>query len=221
MKQLNPWEKIITENNSERFLKIDQLRSIIDSDGTREFYERINSTKVIKKYYLEFGLRQYLNPVTNTSFYRDQINKMSLALPKFPILYEWGKVPKHLKCSHLKGENLCATNPSNCSCVFVLEFEMNDVVEIVLVDEGDLQLTSHPCMFFSFHINFKTHFEYFYKILFIQKVHLHGMHFAVLSSEKLGAKISLNQIKSMDEMGLLKRNFDRPLIKDTVIVKQI
>jgi L-ascorbate oxidase len=46
----------------------------------------------------------------------------------------------------------------------------------------------------------------------------HGHRFAVLGVEKLNHSVSLETIKEMDRMGLLKRNFDRPPIKDTVTV---
>ena len=42
----------------------------------------------------------------------------------------------------------------------------------------------------------------------------------MLSSEKIANKtIDYNLIKTLDEKGLLKRNFDHPVLKETVIVR--
>jgi laccase len=77
----------------------------------------------------------------------------------------------------------------------------NDVVEFVLVDEA-IAFEMHP-------------------------MHLHGNSFAFLGSEKLnddandifGIKNLLTEtVKKMDEKGQLKRNFDRPIMKDTIAV---
>ncbi len=47
---------------------------------------------------------------------------------------------------------------------------------------------------------------------------MHGSSFAVLAVEKLNRSISLDYVKKLDENGLIKRNLDRPPIKDTVTV---
>jgi L-ascorbate oxidase len=49
-------------------------------------------------------------------------------------------------------------------------------------------------------------------------VHLHGTSYAVLAVEKLNTSISMDYIKKLDAKGMLKRNLDRPPIKDTVTV---
>ncbi len=49
-------------------------------------------------------------------------------------------------------------------------------------------------------------------------MHLHGQSFAVLGVDKLRKSITTSEIKQMDQNGLLKRNFDRPPLKDTVTV---
>jgi FtsP/CotA-like multicopper oxidase with cupredoxin domain len=84
-----------------------------------------------------------------------------------------------------------------CSCVHTLEFNLGDIVEFVIVDEGvsitNLFDTSHP-------------------------MHLHGTSFAVLATRKLDSSITVEKIKEMDKHGQLKRNFMRPPIKDTLAV---
>ena len=47
---------------------------------------------------------------------------------------------------------------------------------------------------------------------------VHGSSFAVLAVEKLNKSIKMDYVKKLDENGLIKRNLDRPPIKDTVTV---
>ena len=51
-------------------------------------------------------------------------------------------------------------------------------------------------------------------------MHLHGMQFAVLALDRLNESIKIDEIKKLDEMGMIKRNLDRPPIKDTVTVNK-
>jgi hypothetical protein len=57
-----------------------------------------------------------------------------------------------------------------------------------------------------------------YSVMYFTKVHLHGTSYAVLAVEKLNTSISMDYIKKLDSKGMLKRNLDRPPIKDTVTV---
>lgn len=80
-----------------------------------------------------------------------------------------------------------------CSCIYTLEFNIGDIVEFVIVDEGFTFQSNHP-------------------------MHLHGMSFAVLDIKKLNYSISVDDVKKMDEDGKIKRNFNRPPVKDTITV---
>lgn len=84
-------------------------------------------------------------------------------------------------------------NKTFCSCLYTYEFELNDVVEFVIVDEGFTFQSNHP-------------------------MHLHGHRYAVLGLDKLNRSIKIDEIKRLDEQGVLKRNLDRPPLKDTVTV---
>ncbi len=71
---------------------------------------------------------------------------------------------------------------------------MGDVVEFVIVDQGvTIQNTNHP-------------------------MHLHGHSYAVLAVNKLNTSIRLEDVIEMDKKGMIKRNLDRPPIKDTITV---
>jgi L-ascorbate oxidase len=77
-----------------------------------------------------------------------------------------------------------------------MEFELNELIEIVFVNSAALP-EYHP-------------------------MHLHGYSFAVIGSETIGNKSTATVSKALvierDKAGLLKRNLERPIIKDTVSV---
>lgn len=58
-------------------------------------------------------------------------------------------------------EKICPSNTTQyCSCVHVIELNLNDLVELVVVDEGFTFQSNHP-------------------------MHLHGFRFAVIGIEKV------------------------------------
>ena len=95
-------------------------------------------------------------------------------------------------CNHLN-KNSCPNLGAYCSCIYTLEFSIGDVVEFVVVDQGFTFQSNHP-------------------------MHLHGHSFAVLAVNKLNTSVKLTDVISMDNNGLIKRNLDKPVIKDTVTV---
>jgi hypothetical protein len=87
----------------------------------------------------------------------------------------------------------CPVEQEYCSCIYLLEFDIGDIVEFVIVDEGFTFQSNHP-------------------------MHLHGASFAVLQIDKLNTSLKTSEIKKLDEEGKIFRNLDRPPIKDTVTV---
>jgi FtsP/CotA-like multicopper oxidase with cupredoxin domain len=63
-------------------------------------------------------------------------------------------------CNHLKKEHACPASKPYCSCIYTLEFEIGDLVEFVIVDEGFTFQSNHP-------------------------MHVHGSSFAVLAIDKV------------------------------------
>nr|XP_045624168.1 oxidoreductase OpS5-like [Procambarus clarkii] len=84
-----------------------------------------------------------------------------------------------------------------CGCLHMYEIPLGSLVELVLIDEGQNGDDSHP-------------------------VHLHGEYFYVLGQDRPNdvpeAEITRSQVIEMDLRGQLKRNFDHPVLKDTVAV---
>ena len=65
-------------------------------------------------------------------------------------------------CSHVNKKKTCPIENQYCSCIYTLEFDLGEVVEFVIVDEG-----------FTFHPN--------------HPMHLHGISYAVLALKKVHA----------------------------------
>ena len=80
-----------------------------------------------------------------------------------------------------------------CACIYTIKLNVGDICEFVFVDEGFTFQSNHP-------------------------IHLHGTAFALMGIERLKTSVTTNEIVEMDNKGLLRRNFHRPIIKDTVTV---
>jgi L-ascorbate oxidase len=96
-------------------------------------------------------------------------------------------------CNYLNKNESCSPGSQYCSCIYTLEFNLDDVVEFVIVDQGFTFQSNHP-------------------------MHLHGHSFAVLAVNKLNTSIRLEDVIEMDKNGMIKRNLERPPIKDTITV---
>lgn len=204
--QLNPWNRAITPTNRDSYTSVNELKSVRNEEITN-FYDKILNATNVKTYYLAMEFNKINNPEFNDErsysinqirnfgrnpLYTPQINNISLNPPNSPILYEWDSVPKDKICNSMNKEQVCM-NKTFCSCLYTYEFELNDVVEFVIVDEGFTFQSNHP-------------------------MHLHGHRYAVLGLDKLNRSIKLDEIKRMDQQGLIKRNLEAPPLKDTVTV---
>lgn len=65
------------------------------------------------------------------------LNNISLELPSFPLLSQPDMIEPNMLCNstHLPKKNSKCT-PEMCSCTHVLQVKLNNIVELVLVDEG-------------------------------------------------------------------------------------
>ena len=101
-------------------------------------------------------------------------------------------------CNEFNRDKICANNMF-CSCIHVVEVGLNELVEFVFIDEtintNTFGFSRHP-------------------------IHLHGHFFAVHAIEKLNPNlmVSVELIKSLDQKGQLKRNFENPPLKDNIMV---
>ncbi|XP_013389794.1 laccase isoform X2 [Lingula anatina] len=80
-----------------------------------------------------------------------------------------------------------------CKCTHMVEFKLNQVVEMVLINEGKPIPVEHA-------------------------LHLHGAYFRVLGVGKLESSTSVEEIKTLHEEGNLRYKLISPSYRDTVIV---
>ncbi|KAF2890857.1 hypothetical protein ILUMI_15316, partial [Ignelater luminosus] len=70
---------------------------------------------------------------------------------------------------------------------------LNSVIELILIDKGFAFDANHP-------------------------FHLHGHSFRVVGMERIGKNVTEEEIRKLDEEGLIKRNLVNPPVKDTITV---
>ena len=136
-----------------------------DSNFKFQFYFLLQEFNKINN--LEFQNPIY-NPLASTSkkVFTPQINNISMMMPSSPLLYQWNDIPKGLICNQTNKDTICPPNQSEyCSCIHVLEIGLNELVELVIIDEGFTYQSNHP-------------------------MHLHGHEFAVIGIEKVGILIN-------------------------------
>ncbi|XP_049802828.1 uncharacterized protein LOC126237076 [Schistocerca nitens] len=121
-----------------------------------------------------------------------QFNHLSLRLPSFPLLSQFSDLDESTTCNQtaMAGQG-CESG--YCECLHMLRVPLGAVVEIVLVDEGNMYNANHP-------------------------FHLHGHAFRVVAMGKLGTNTSVEEVRALDRAGGIKRKLHGAPIKDTVTV---
>ena len=76
-------------------------------------------------------------------------------------------------CNEQHKTQVCPANQTYCSCIYTYEFNLNEVVEFVIVDEGFTFQSNHP-------------------------MHLHGHRYAVLGIDKVNLQIGLKIYLNID-----------------------
>ncbi|XP_071512018.1 uncharacterized protein [Diadema antillarum] len=151
-----------------------------------------------------------LNPVNNVHFNKPdlyplgptgpgygeyhsaQINRRSFHFLDIPPLSQFDEQTMLDELCEVDSVDRERCSREYCSCPQYIQVELGQTLEIVLVDESkDLDIV-HP-------------------------FHLHGHAFRVVAQAKLGTNTSLEAVKMMDQNGEIKRNFNSPPEKDTVM----
>ncbi|XP_033096094.1 uncharacterized protein LOC117100492 isoform X2 [Anneissia japonica] len=123
-----------------------------------------------------------------------QLDNITFIFPSSPPLFQFTEIPENEICakdSLLRDGKNCADN--FCECTHTLDLDMGDDVEIILVNEAQLNASSH-------------HF------------HLHGYHFRVVGQGTIAEKTTVAEVKELDRQGSLPRKLQGAPKKDTVIV---
>ncbi|KAH8275900.1 hypothetical protein KR026_000389 [Drosophila bipectinata] len=110
------------------------------------------------------------------------------------MLSQFNDIPKEYYCN---GDNRPSNCGENCQCTHKIDIPLNSIVEIILVDEVQQINISHP-------------------------FHLHGTSFYVLglgrSPDMNIKRMNLKHALDLDQRGMLKRQYLKPGLKDTVAV---
>nr|CAH7756546.1 unnamed protein product [Callosobruchus chinensis] len=124
------------------------------------------------------------------------VNGFSFTFPSSPLISQYDDAEKQVCNSDKIPKDCSSTYFRNCSCTHVMFIPLGSVVEVVFVDE----------------VPFDD----------VHSFHLHGYAFRVLgmgSPEDFGLKkLDKDLVMRLDRQGRLKRNFNNPPAKDSVVV---
>eukprot|EP00057_Strongylocentrotus_purpuratus_P023341 XP_011677815.1 PREDICTED: laccase-4-like [Strongylocentrotus purpuratus] len=125
--------------------------------------------------------------------YNPLVNDRAFKHPSYALLSQYNDEADSDDLCFFEDEELnqkCKTE--FCRCTQVLQVDLHQTIEIVIVDEGNLYPAVHP-------------------------FHLHGFSFRVLAQGYGGDNLDVTEVMAMDRNGTIKRNFNNPPEKDTVI----
>ena len=107
-----------------------------------------------------------------------------------------------MTCNSDNVDKICPSSAQQyCSCVHVIEVNLNDLVEFIFVDES----------LAVFEFDAET----------IHPIHMHGHAYSIVSMDTPDdptIPTTAEYIQQLDAAGKIVRNFDKPPIKDTVVV---
>ncbi|KAI4484871.1 hypothetical protein M0802_012999 [Mischocyttarus mexicanus] len=184
-----------TESNNS--LSIPLLNSMDENDKTNiekadyQFYVSYDFYAKNNPYFHREGLYGF-DQIHDWSqrLFTPQLNHISMKLPSFPLFSQRDLIDPNQFCN---SSTVTGCEKKFCSCTHVLQVKLNSVVEVILVDEGVTYEANHP-------------------------FHIHGYQFRVVGMERLGKKVSINEIKRLDAAGKINRKLDHAPLKDTVTV---
>ncbi|XP_071124881.1 uncharacterized protein [Mytilus edulis] len=190
-KILNP----LNAKETEKLIPVSSLVSKLDDDASLKDVPD-------KRFYLAMDFYNISNYRLNDMYqihdhdhihYTPQINHISNILPPSPVLSQFNDIPKELLCNPETLNKTTDCTKEYCECVHVQKVSLGDTVELVLIDEGHTYDANHP-------------------------MHLHGNYFRVVGMDRLGSTTTLEEVKKLDDLGLLQRNLTKRAAKDTVTV---
>ncbi|BFZ06751.1 hypothetical protein BsWGS_09789 [Bradybaena similaris] len=118
-----------------------------------------------------------------------QLNYITSHLPPSPPLTQFENIPQDLFCNNRTVTEDCSQ--VLCMCVHLLNFDLGDIVEIVLVSFTNTLI--HP-------------------------MHMHGHSFRVVAMRSFYHDLTVDAVKAMDREGKIPRRTSRAPYKDTLTV---
>ncbi|XP_071085419.1 uncharacterized protein [Haliotis cracherodii] len=191
-KLLNPWNKKGTPD----LTPVSWLNTTLADPlhmkqvPDKKFYFAMDFNKVDNYVFNHEELYPLAAVNRNKRLYLPQMNHITNIAPPSPPLSQYDDIPKDMFCGSHNTRNC---THQYCECIHVIKVDLDDTVEMVLIDEGVTFNANHP-------------------------IHLHGHHFRVVAMDRVNESTSLEEIKMMDEAGLIERNLETPIAKDTVTV---
>ncbi|XP_055902686.1 uncharacterized protein LOC129938892 [Eupeodes corollae] len=173
---------------------IEEDRSILKKEADYKFFVYYDFYPKDNPDFHPAGLYGF-NEVTNGNpVLTPQLNHISMTMPSLPLMPARDKIDDSMFCNETTFQQQgIDCRKDFCKCHHVLQVPLDAVVELILVDEGIAYDANHP-------------------------FHLHGNAFRVIGLDRVGKNVTIEQIKEMDRLGQLHRNFNRPPVKDTVTV---
>uniref|UniRef100_A0A1A9W9Z6 Uncharacterized protein n=1 Tax=Glossina brevipalpis TaxID=37001 RepID=A0A1A9W9Z6_9MUSC len=154
-----------------------------------DFYGKDNPVFHPSKYY---GINASLHD--SNRLFTPQLNHISWKFPASPLFSSRDSIDDTNFCNETSLQNQgIDCHQQFCQCQHVLQVPLGSIVELIIVDEGFTYDANHP-------------------------FHLHGNAFRVIGLERLGKNVTIEKVKKLDSLNLLKRNMMKPPIKDTVTV---
>ncbi|XP_078000548.1 uncharacterized protein LOC144453143 [Glandiceps talaboti] len=150
------------------------------------------SGKADVTYYL--AVNQLIYERSELNFDRtNQIDWIAYKAPSIPLIFKKDDQPIICYYDDVQAMREECDGTPVCQCTYVIKVALGIVVEVVIVNEARESRESHP-------------------------MHLHGMNYRVVAMEKVTYPLYKSEVKLMDKLGLIVRNLDHPVMKDTVAV---
>ncbi|CAL1546441.1 unnamed protein product [Lymnaea stagnalis] len=193
-KILNP----INSRESPTEIPVSQLRAMVEDDPA--LTRTPDRTIVVAMDFKVIDNPRFHNPVLystrdfvigNRQLQTPQMNDISNTLPSSPPLSQYKDLLQSMTCNNDTVTSDCSVE--FCECVHLYKLRLDDVVEVILVDQGHIWDANHP-------------------------THLHGHGFRVVAMDKLASSIYAKNVTDLDARGEIIRNLHNAPIKDTVTV---
>ncbi|CAL4147895.1 unnamed protein product [Meganyctiphanes norvegica] len=182
---------------------------VADMRAKSKFPEDLKSDQADYTFYLSFEMRNvFNNKFYSRNFYdfsemaedqqilTPQVNNFTLQLPVSPLIVTKGETELPI-CNKETPPTGRTCNSEFCECLHMYKLPLGVSVDLVLVNEGFNSDESHS-------------------------VHMHGHQFWVLAQgrpvDEHWVNITRAEVENMDIKGLITRNLDDPVKKDTITV---
>ncbi|KAF5301108.1 hypothetical protein FQR65_LT08938 [Abscondita terminalis] len=195
-KVLNPLDANCDRPRSDAIC-INQLSS--DKNRDQAILEN-NVTKIFLPFRFHFYDDKVFKPNTyerfqineGKIFYAGLIDNITYSSPPAPLLTQYENLDSTHFCN---GDQIIKSDGLTKKCTHVIKVRYNSIVELILVDEVGINVIHHP-------------------------FHLHGFAFHVMGVGKMpsNGQGTVQEAIMLDKQNLLKRRYDYPPQKDTIMI---